>query len=190
MKNLTTRVLYCDENITSINIINSGHPPEIFEFNISSYRRLIRNLGRRLYDTPVDIEGKIIPLGTYTARLIKTLNMYMPNPTLSWMQSEDDDLALAILRKAIRWRIQEPDLLHTIYDYLVSAIASRCPAKSDTYYTAGKLTKHAWFNTMLEKHFQRIVSASDIEATHLVALQNAFLAGTHPLFLKLRKDIF
>jgi hypothetical protein len=178
MKIMPTRILYCGDTIYYIEHINSGDPPEISEFDITSYRRLITNLGQRLYDTPVNIEKKIIPLGAYSARLVKILKTCVANPTIYWRPSEDDALALAILRKSIRWRIQEPELLYTMYDYLVSTIAVQCPSKSDTYYTAGKLTKHAWFNTILEKYFQSIVSVYTMEPTHLKGLQAALLTGT------------
>jgi hypothetical protein len=189
MKCNAIHLLYCDDNIYCIELINHIHPPVITEFDISSFRRLIANLGRRLYDTPVDIEGDIVPLGAYTARLLKTLNRYLPDPIGSWLPSVDDDLALAILGKAIRWRIQEPDLLHTLYEYLISSIANRCPSDSDKFYTVGKLTKYAWFNTMLKKYFQRTISISDMESAHLKVLQDALSTETHPLFFKLREEI-
>jgi hypothetical protein len=170
-------ILSCADTIHAVKMADSGQYPDITELDVTAFRRLITNLTRRIYDRPVDIEAKIIPLGTYCDRLFKQLPKSIPTFNRPWEKSDDDHLALAILRHALRRRIQEPDLLYTLYDYLVASMSKLWFSGSERYYVLGTLTDHPWFMAILDKYFPKIVRFDAVPATHLNAFQAACLAG-------------
>jgi hypothetical protein len=170
-------MIHCDDRVYTIKIANPMRTPDISKIEISSFRRLLANITNRIYDTPVDIEGKIIPLGTYSDRLHKQLRDIIPNLNSQWKKADDNNLALTILRHALRWRMQEPDLIHTLYDYLVGSISENCSSLAATWYTAGRLIDYPWFMAMLEKYVKKIIRFQAVPTTHLNAFQAAILTG-------------
>ena len=175
LNNLNLPVYYDFENNNEsyLFLIKNGLIIDRYNLNTYCYKRLLLNLAERLYDTPVDIQGKIIPLGTYSALLDKKLRALIPTINHPWMQPEDDALAIAILRYALRRRIEEPDILSTYYTYLISIIAECFSFTSDRFYIVGTLSRYSWFVRLFSLYFK--------EAKYFInenlIFQQAFLAG-------------
>jgi hypothetical protein len=156
--------------------IRSGLIAHRYELDISAFTGLLENLAARLYDTPVDVTGKIIALGSYSARLNQKLKTLIPPLNRPWRQSQDDELALKILGYALRRRIEEPQILYTLYDYLIGYIAASDNDSSKTYYLAGPLTAYPWIIGMFSRYVKACLPVEGLSPSHFEAFRAALLA--------------
>jgi anhydro-N-acetylmuramic acid kinase len=108
-------------------IPNRSDPGRVIAFDTGPGNTLIDNMMRRLYEKPFDRAGKIATTGRFSQRLfdyiVKTdLYLDIPPPKSTGREYYNDHFVIGLLRKAVRWRIPEPDVIHTITKYTAYAV--------------------------------------------------------------------
>jgi anhydro-N-acetylmuramic acid kinase len=101
-----------------------GDKLKLVAFDTGPGNRLIDQFMQRLYDVPFDRDGIIASLGSFSEKLfnhVQKMDRFPGQPPPKYLNQEQygPDFILMVLRQALRWRIPEPDVIHTICRYLV-----------------------------------------------------------------------
>jgi anhydro-N-acetylmuramic acid kinase len=112
-------------NITFIP--KDGDINKVIAFDCGPGNILIDQLMQRLYEKPFDKNGRIAKLGKFSERifnhLLKIDDFIKINPPRSTgREYYGSEFVLKILRKSLRSRIQEPEIIHSISKYTAFAI--------------------------------------------------------------------
>ena len=104
-----------------------GDPAGIRAFDTGPGNMLIDQLAERLYELPMDRDGKLASIGRFSDRLYKQLAGMddFPGrkpPKSTGREHYGEAFVIELLRKAIRWRIPEPDVMHTATAYTALVI--------------------------------------------------------------------
>ena len=104
-----------------------GNPARIIAFDTGPGNMLIDQLMQRLYEKPFDKDGRIASCGNFSQRLFDYLaknDVYpqLPPPKSTGREHYGANFILALLKYAIRWRIREPDVLHTVSYYTAQTV--------------------------------------------------------------------
>jgi anhydro-N-acetylmuramic acid kinase len=107
-------------NITYIP--SDGDRMKVKAFDTGPGNMLIDQMMQRLYELPYDHNGAKASLGKRSDKLFAYLQKQdtfpdQPPPKSTGREHYGQDFVLSLLRKAIRWRIPEPDVLHTVTEY-------------------------------------------------------------------------
>ena len=99
-----------------------GDPAGVIAFDTGPGNMLIDQLMMRLYEKPFDQDGRIASKGAYSRRLFEYLLKTDVYPDISPPKSTgrehyNEKFVIDLLRKAVRWRIREPDVIHTASKY-------------------------------------------------------------------------
>jgi anhydro-N-acetylmuramic acid kinase len=99
-----------------------GDPANIIAFDTGPGNMLTDQLMQRLYEKPMDRNGKIASLGQFSKKLFDYLIKYDPFPGIKPPKSTGrehygEEFVIALLKKAVRWRITEPEIIHTVSRY-------------------------------------------------------------------------
>ena len=167
------------ENIDTMKIVlvEKGTLFSILHIDISCFMRMLFNMVKRIYDTPVNIHAKIIPLGHFSQRLYKKLKDILPDVTDPWPKSVDNELVLEILRYALRRRIEEPDILLTVYYHLIRNISEHYVFYAKKFYIVGALCVYPWFTKIVSEYFQESMIFKQLNLPYQQALTAAVFAG-------------
>ncbi len=106
---------------------DDGDPKKIQAFDTGPGNMLIDQLMARLYELPYDKNGAKAFLGKFSDRLFNQLLKVDTFPAIKPPKSTGrehygEPFVIDLLRKAIRWRIPEPDVIHTITAYTALVI--------------------------------------------------------------------
>jgi len=104
-----------------------GGRTKIRAFDTGPGNMLIDQCMQRLYELPYDRNGEKALLGTRSEKLFTCLQKLdpfpdQPPPKSTGREHYGQDFVLSVLRKAIRWRIPEPDVINTVTDYTAYTI--------------------------------------------------------------------
>lgn len=99
----------------------------LMAFDCGPGNMLIDQLMQRMYERPIDKNGRIAKLGTYSERLagyLKNLDTFgeQKPPKSTGREFYGPDFVISLLKKAVRARIMEPDIIHTVSDYTAWSI--------------------------------------------------------------------
>jgi anhydro-N-acetylmuramic acid kinase len=88
---------------------------------------LIDQLMQRLYQQPFDRNGTKAKIGTLSDKLFNYLlkedsYLYISPPKSTGREHYGAEFVIKLLGKALRWRIAEPDIIHTVTLYTAYAI--------------------------------------------------------------------
>jgi len=114
--------------IANITFIPSdGDINKVQAFDTGPGNMLIDQLMQRLYELPYDQDGKIAHLGQFSDKLFNFLLKEDPFPKLPPPKSTGrehygSEFIIKLLRQAVRWRIDEPQVLHTVTKYTAYTI--------------------------------------------------------------------
>jgi anhydro-N-acetylmuramic acid kinase len=104
-----------------------GDPAGIHGFDTGPGNMLIDQLAERLYELPMDRNGNLASIGRFSARLYKQLVgmdefPQRKPPKSTGREHYGEAFVIELLRKAIRWRIPEPDVMNTVTAYTAHII--------------------------------------------------------------------
>jgi len=104
-----------------------GELNKVTAFDCGPGNILIDQLMQRLYEEPIDKDGRIAKLGHFSERIFNHLLkidefINQPPPRSTGREYYGDEFVLKILKKSLRSRIQEPEIIHTISKYTTYAI--------------------------------------------------------------------
>jgi len=99
-----------------------GKPDGIIAFDTGPGNMLIDQLMQRLYECPLDKDGEVASHGEFSQRLFDYLIKSDPFPAMlppksTGREHYGKEFVVALLKKAVRWRISEPSIIHTISKY-------------------------------------------------------------------------
>jgi anhydro-N-acetylmuramic acid kinase len=108
-------------------IPDSGKKEEVQAFDTGPGNMLIDQLMQRLYEKPFDKNGTIAARGSFSEKLFNLLKKSDPFPNIPPPKSTGrehygKDFIIPLLKKSLRWRITEPDILHTVSKYTAYTI--------------------------------------------------------------------
>jgi len=100
----------------------NGRREEVIAFDTGPGNMLIDQLMQRLYELPIDHNGEKASLGNFSDNLFEYLLKVDPFPQLAPPKSTGrehygKEFVLILLKKALRRRIPEPDVIHTVSKY-------------------------------------------------------------------------
>jgi anhydro-N-acetylmuramic acid kinase len=124
------------ENIIALNIggianltyvPKDSDPSGVIAFDTGPGNMLIDQLMLRLYEKPIDKDGKIACAGRFSERLFNYLlkiddYLEMSPPKSTGREHYNEKFIIDLLKKAVRWRIREPDIIHTVSKYTAYAV--------------------------------------------------------------------
>jgi anhydro-N-acetylmuramic acid kinase len=118
------------EDITNITFVpHNVKREELITLTSGPGNILIDQMMQRLYELPFDPNGKKAFIGNFSQRLFDLLakedafSQHAIHHPIG-KKYYDPDFILKILRKAIRWRLSEPDVIHTVTKYTAFTIWS------------------------------------------------------------------
>lgn len=105
----------------------NGRKDDVQAFDTGPGNMLIDQLMQRLYEEPLDKSGAIAAGGNFSGKLFSYLEKIDHFPALAPPKSTGREqygkaFIILLLRKALRWRIPEPDILHTVTRYTAHTI--------------------------------------------------------------------
>jgi anhydro-N-acetylmuramic acid kinase len=168
----------------------SGKRDEVIAFDTGPGNMLIDQLMQRLYELPFDKNGKMAFLGKFSERifeyLIKVDNFPSQTPPKSTGREHyGTEFLLPLMKKALRRRIPEPDVIHTVSQYTAYTIWKACEdfigKKIDTLYVGGGGCHNNFLMSSLRDYFQgmdiKYTSAAGIDEDFKEAICFAILGG-------------
>lgn len=162
------------ENIISLNIggiANLSYMPQnsdpagVIAFDSGPGNMLIDQLMMRLYEKPMDRDGKIAFAGEFSERLFNYLlkideYLEMSPPKSTGREHYNEKFIIDLLRKAVRWRIREPDIIHTVSKYTAytvrQAYEKYINADLSKIFVGGGGSHNKFVMQMLKKYFEGI----------------------------------
>lgn len=105
----------------------NGDINKVTAFDCGPGNLLIDQLMQRLYEEPFDKNGRIAQIGKFSERIFNHLLkidefIQQDPPRSTGREHYGKDFVLNILKKSLRSRIQEPEIIHTVTKYTVYAI--------------------------------------------------------------------
>jgi len=143
----------------------SGKKEEVIAFDTGPGNMLIDQLMQRLYELPYDKNGKKAFLGQFSDKLFKYLQKIDPFPGKAPPKSTGrehygKEFIVTLLKKGLRWRIQEPDVIHTVSNYTAYTIwqASEMFVKKEiqALYVSGGGSHNVFIMKSLAEYFPGI----------------------------------
>jgi anhydro-N-acetylmuramic acid kinase len=112
-------------NITFIP--EDGDINKVIAFDCGPGNILIDQLMQRLYEKPFDKNGRIAKLGKFSERIFNHLLkiddfIKLSSPRSTGREHYGKEFVLKILKKSLRSRIQEPEIIHTVSKYTAFAV--------------------------------------------------------------------
>jgi len=100
----------------------NGKKEDVQAFDTGPGNMLIDQLMQRLYEEPLDMNGSIAARGNFSDKVFAYLKKIDQFPAVAPPKSTGREhygkaFVILLLRKALRWRIPEPDILHTVTRY-------------------------------------------------------------------------
>jgi anhydro-N-acetylmuramic acid kinase len=187
------------ENIIALNIggianltyvSKNGDPADIVAFDTGPGNMLIDQLMMRLYEKPMDKDGKIAFAGGFSERLFNYLlkiddYLEMSPPKSTGREHYNEKFIIDLLRKAVRWRIREPDIIHTVSKYTAFAVWHAydkfIKSNIDKLFVAGGGSHNKFLMQMLAEYFDGVpvqnVRDAGIDEDYKEAICFAILAN-------------
>ncbi len=145
----------------------NGDLQKVIAFDCGPGNMLIDQLMQRLYEKPFDENGRIAKIGKFSERifnhLLKIDDFIKKEPPRSTGREHyGKEFVLRILRKSLRSRIQEPDIIHTVTDYTAYAISDayenfiKPNRKADLLIVGGGGSHNPFILKSLSKYFQNV----------------------------------
>ncbi len=105
----------------------NGRKEDVLAFDTGPGNMLIDQLMQRLYELPIDNNGEKASLGNFSEKLFDYLLKEDSFPLLAPPKSTGrehygKEFVLGLLKKALRRRISEPDIIHTVSRYTAFTI--------------------------------------------------------------------
>ncbi|MFC2088583.1 anhydro-N-acetylmuramic acid kinase [Calditrichota bacterium] len=154
--------------ISNISFIpNDGDLHKVIAFDCGPGNMLIDQLMERLYEKPFDKNGRIARLGKYSDRifnhLLKIDEFIKKDPPRSTgREYYGKEFVLNILRKSLRRRIHEPEIIHTVSKYTAYAVYDAYQKfiapkyKADMLIVGGGGSKNPFIIESLTEYFAEI----------------------------------
>jgi anhydro-N-acetylmuramic acid kinase len=150
-----------------------GKKEEIIAFDTGPGNMVIDQLMQRLYELPYDKNGKIANLGKFSEKFFNFLLKSdsfpaLPPPKSTGREHYGKDFVLDLLRKGLRWRIPEPDVIHTVTKYTAytvwDAVRKFIPNQIDALYVGGGGSANPFLINALKAYFPniKIVGTSEL----------------------------
>jgi anhydro-N-acetylmuramic acid kinase len=173
----------------------SGKKEDVLAFDTGPGNMLIDQLMQRLYELPYDKNGKKAFRGQFSDKLFKYLQKIDPfpgkvPPKSTGREHYGKEFIITLLKKGLRWRIQEPDMMHTVSKYTAYTIwqASEMFIKKEiqALYVSGGGSHNNFIMKSLAEYFPgtTIKSSGDIgidedfkEAICFAILANELIRG-------------
>ncbi len=142
-----------------------GEKLKIQAFDTGPGNRLIDQLMLRLYELPFDRDGEKARLGTLSEKLFGYLqkidNFSEPSPPESLGQDQyGTGFVLFILRQALRWRIPEPDVIHTVSRYITFRSWKTCrdliSGEVQEVLLSGSGSHNIFIRQLYQEYFQKV----------------------------------
>jgi anhydro-N-acetylmuramic acid kinase len=166
-----------------------GDINKVRAFDTGPGNMLIDQLMQRLYEVPFDQNGQIAQIGTFSDRLFNFLSredLYpdLVPPKSTGREHYGPEFVIKLLRKALRWRIQEPDIIHTVTKYTAYTIweAYRQFIKKEIeyLYISGGGSHNKFLFQTLQEYFKdikvKVVDGTDMDVDYKEAICFAVLA--------------
>jgi anhydro-N-acetylmuramic acid kinase len=141
-----------------------GRKEKIIAFDTGPGNMLIDQLMQRLYELPYDKNGEKAFLGNFSQKLFDYLQKIdsFPEktpPRSTGREHYGKDFIITLLKKALRRRIPEPDVIHTVSKYTAYTIweASKKYLQSDieTLYVGGGGSHNKFLMKSLSEYFNK-----------------------------------
>ena len=168
----------------------SADREKIVAFDTGPGNMLIDQLMQRLYERPFDRNGRIAKRGKYSQKLFRLLQdrHFFPaeNPPKSTGREHyGSEFVIDLIRKALRWRITEPDVLNTVTRYtavtVFNAVKNFVSESVDEVVVSGGGSRNPVLMVMLQDLFAEIPlkksSAYGIDEDYKEAICFAVLAN-------------
>ncbi len=161
--------------ISNITFVPSdGNLQKVVAFDCGPGNMLIDQLMVRLYEKPIDENGRIAKLGNFSERIFKHLLkidefIKLKPPRSTGREYYGEKFVLKILRKSLRSRIQEPDIIHTISNYTAYVIHDAYQkyilpnSKADLLVVGGGGSRNPFIMQSLQEYFQEVKVSSTSE---------------------------
>ena len=167
-----------------------GDLNKVIAFDTGPGNMLIDQMMQRLYEKPFDRDGTIASQGKFSDKLFDYLKKSDTYPALSPPKSTGrehygDEFVINLLRKAIRWRIMEPDVIHTVSRYTAytvwQAYSNFLKTEIKKIYVGGGGAHNLFVRRMLQEYFKNVavksVSDAGINEDYKEAICFAILAN-------------
>jgi anhydro-N-acetylmuramic acid kinase len=169
-----------------------GDLSKVTAFDCGPGNMLIDQLMQRLYEKPFDKNGRIAKLGNFSERIFNHLLkidefIKLKPPRSTGREYYGEEFVLKILRKSLRSRIQEPEIIHTvskftaytIYDAYKNFIYPK--HKADVLIVGGGGSRNPFIMDMLTEYFEDVnvktTSEFDLDEDFKEAICFAVLAN-------------
>ena len=144
-----------------------GDLDKVLAFDCGPGNILIDQLMQRLYEEPMDKNGRIAKLGKFSERIFNYLLkldefIKQPIPRSTGREYYGDEFVLKLLKKSLRSRIQEPEIIHTIAKYTAYAVYDAYKNfiypkhKADLLIVSGGGSKNPFIVESLAEYFEGI----------------------------------
>jgi anhydro-N-acetylmuramic acid kinase len=141
----------------------NGHKNEVIAFDTGPGNMLIDQLMQRLYELPYDKNGEKAFLGNFSQKLFEYLQKIDHFPELKPPKSTGrehygKEFIITLLKKSLRRRIPEPDVVHTVSKYTAYIVwqSSRKYIQNDidVLYVGGGGSHNKFLMESLSEYFQ------------------------------------
>jgi anhydro-N-acetylmuramic acid kinase len=141
----------------------SGHKEEVIAFDTGPGNMLIDQLMVRLYEQPYDKNGEMAFLGRFSQKLFDYLQKIdsFPQkkpPKSTGREHYGTEFIITLLKKSLRRRIPEPDVIHTVSKYTAftirEAVSRFIGEKIDTLYIGGGGSHNKFLIESLSNYFE------------------------------------
>jgi anhydro-N-acetylmuramic acid kinase len=161
------KILLVDiSNLTSCTYIPAdGDKLQVRAFAAGPGNGLLDQLMQRLYELPFDRDGVKAGLGTLSEKLFGYLQQIDNYPEQSPAGSGGHGqygigFVLSLLRQALRWRIPEPDIIHTVNRYICSGVWKACkdfiPGGVQEIVLCGSGSQNIFLKQVFQEYFQPV----------------------------------
>lgn len=182
-------------NITFIP--EDGDLTKVIAFDCGPGNMLIDQLMQRLYEKPFDKNGRIAKIGNFSERIFNHLLkiddfIKKVPPRSTGREHYGKEFVLKILRKSLRSRIQEPEIIHTVSKYTAYVIYDSYNKfifpkyKADLLVVGGGGSRNPFIMQSLQEYFQgvKVTNTSEFnldedykEAICFAVLANELIEG-------------
>jgi anhydro-N-acetylmuramic acid kinase len=178
-------------------IPSAGNKEDVLAFDTGPGNMLIDQLMQRLYELPFDKDGEKAFLGKFSEKLFELVQKIDSYPELAPPKSTGrehygKEFVISLLKKSLRRRISEPDIIHTISRYTAYTVWDAAVRFIDhdieIIYVSGGGSHNKFLMSMLAEYFKnaRVEKSSKIgidedfkEAICFAILANELINGNH-----------
>ena len=175
----------------------SGKKDKVIAFDTGPGNMLIDQLMQRLYELPYDKDGEKAFLGKFSQKLFDILRKIdtfpeQKPPKSTGREHYGKEFIITLLKKSLRRRISEPDVIHTVSKYTAYTIWQASDqfiqSSIDAIYVGGGGSHNKFLMQSLSEYFQNseIKRFSEIgvdddfkEAICFAVLANELVRGNH-----------